>query len=136
MRSPAGQPQATSRVHAVADGCSILEQYEGLPGPAGQRYIGAGLHVFDPSLNAWRQLFSDNRPAATLMIGKETGGRVVYEWEITNPQGRQIPKRYTLSATPDDPKQSVRQLGERSDDGGKTWTVEFDLRYVRARTAP
>jgi hypothetical protein len=28
----------------------------------------------------------------------------------------------------------VRQFGETSDDGGKTWVVSFDLIYLRQKT--
>ena len=133
VKSAAGQPRATSQIDLVADGCAVLERYNGLPGPAGRQYIGSGLHVFDPTLNQWRQLFSDNRPAATLMTGRQVDGTVVYEWEAADAQGKRTPKRYTLSKTPDGSSFGVKQLGETSNDGGKTWTVEFDLRYLRAR---
>jgi hypothetical protein len=66
------------------------------------------------------------------MRGRQTGGGILYEWEITDPQGKRVLKRYTLSSTGSGGGRTVKQLGERSDDGGKTWTVEFDLRYVPA----
>jgi hypothetical protein len=33
------------------------------------------------------------------------------------------------------PGDKVRQFGETSDDDGKTWTVSFDLTYVRQKIA-
>jgi hypothetical protein len=119
-----GQVVADSVIESVADGCGVLERYTGRPGPAGRRYIGAGLHVFDAGSGAWKQLWSDTRPGVTEMQGRESGGAVIYEWTVVEPGGR-IPKRYTLSRQ----GTGVRQLGERSDDGGAKWTVEFDLRY-------
>jgi hypothetical protein len=65
----------------------------------------------------------------TIMDGDAHGDGIVYTWEVTDPKGSRIPKRYTVAAGP----QGVRQHGERSDDGGKTWVTEFDLRYKKAR---
>jgi hypothetical protein len=132
VKNPAGQRTAGSEIEVVADGCGILERYMGVAGPAGNKYIGTGLHVFDATVNGWRQLWSDNRPGVTVMNGRQTDAGVVYEWEVVDPQGKRVPKRYTLSRADAGTVRGVRQLGERSDDGGKTWTVEFDLRYVPA----
>ena len=127
-----GQRTASSVIDLVADGCAILERYSGAPDAAGTQYIGAGLHVYDVADGGWRQLWSDNRPGATFMRGRQTDGGILYEWEITDPQGKRVLKRYTLSSISSGGGRTVKQLGERSDDGGKTWTVEFDLRYVPA----
>jgi hypothetical protein len=128
VRNAAGQVAAASVVEKVADGCGILERYTGATGPRGNRYIGSGLHVFDTATGTWRQLWSDNRPALTVMTGAIAGSNVVYEWDVVDAKGTHVPKRYTLSRIDD----GVRQLGERSDDGGKTWIAEFDLRYRRS----
>jgi hypothetical protein len=127
-----GQRAASSVIDLVADGCGVLERYSGAPAPDGTQYIGAGLHVFDRAENGWRQLWSDNRPGVTVMDGRQTDAGIVYEWAVTDPQGKRVLKRYTLSNVGSGSARSVRQLGERSDDGGKTWTIEFDLRYVPA----
>jgi hypothetical protein len=49
----------------------------------------------------------------------------MYEWLVTTTAGRPTRKRYLLSKIAG----GVRQLGERSEDDGATWAVEFDLRY-------
>ena len=56
---------------------------------------------------------------------ESSGGGVKYEWLVTTAEGRPTRKRYLLAKIAD----GVRQLGERSDDDGATWAVEFDLRY-------
>ena len=125
VTNPAGALVAESVVESIAAGCAVLEKYTGRPRPNGARYIGAGLHVFDHTTGKWRQLFSDVRPAITQMDGRIAEGSVVYEWTVEESPGKPTPKRYTLSPF----QGGVRQLGERSDDGGKTWSTEFDLRY-------
>jgi hypothetical protein len=128
VQNPAGQPAGTSVVERIAEGCGLLETYTGAPGPRGGHYVGVGLHAFDEKARTWHQTFTDNRPAITLMIGRRKASGVVYEWQITDAQGRRIAKRYTLSTLVN----GVRQLGEQSLDGGTTWTLDFDLRYTRA----
>jgi hypothetical protein len=135
VQNAAGRRTASSEIEMVADGCGILERYTGVAGPAGNQYIGAGLHVFDATAHGWRQLWSDNRPGVTLMNGKQTGAGVVYEWDVVDSQGKRAQKRYMLSSLGTGSTRRVRQLGEGSDDGGKTWAVEFDLRYVLAQPA-
>ena len=129
VRNAKGQLAATSLIEPVAGGCGIVERYRGAPGPAGNRYVGAGLHAFDPVALTWSQLWIDTRPAITEMRGRASGGGVKYEWLVTTAPGRPTRKRYLLSKVDD----GVRQLGERSDDGGTTWTVEFDLWYHALR---
>ena len=129
VRNAKGQLAATSVIEPVAGGCGVVERYRGEPGPAGNRYVGAGLHAFAPVARTWSQLWIDTRPAITEMRGRSSGGGVMYEWLVTTASARPTRKRYLLSKVED----GVRQLGERSDDGGTTWTVEFDLRYHAIR---
>jgi len=124
VTNPAGQPAGTSVIEIVADGCGVIERFTG----PGRKYVGTGLHVFDTTTGRWRQFFADNRPVLTIMDGIVHGDGIVYTWEVTDPKGSRIPKRYTVTPGP----QGVRQHGERSDDGGKTWVTEFDLRYKKA----
>jgi hypothetical protein len=49
VKNAAGQLAGASVVEAVADGCALIEHWTGTPGPAGNRFIGTGLHVYDPA---------------------------------------------------------------------------------------
>ncbi len=130
VKDVSGQPAGESVVEAVSDGCGLIERWTGTPGPAGNRFIGTGLHFYDPATNVWRQIFTDNRPAITEMKGTAGGTGFVYTWDVVTPKGQKLAKRYTLSKT----TEGVRQLGERSADGA-TWTIEFDLRYAPAASS-
>jgi hypothetical protein len=130
VRDAAGAAAGESLVEAVAEGCGLLERWSGTPGPKGRRFIGIGLHYFDPTAGHWVQTWTDNRPGITSMQGMSGKAGFVYTWEIVDRQGRKAAKRYTLTKTAD----GVRQLGESSTDGGATWSVDFDLRYLRHRS--
>lgn len=125
VRNAKGQLAARSVIEPLADGCGVLERYTGEPNAGGRRYVGAGVHAFDAATRTWKQLWTDTRPGVTEMRGQASDGAVTYEWTVTSPAGRQAKMRYVLSRI----EGGVRQLGERSDDAGTTWTVEFDLRY-------
>ncbi len=125
VRNAKGQMAARSVIEPLADGCGVLERYTGEPNPSGVRYAGAGVHAFDRESRTWKQLWTDTRGGVTEMRGRSSNGAVTYEWTITNATGRPTLKRYRLSRIDG----GVRQLGERSDDAGTTWTVEFDLQY-------
>ena len=129
VRDAAGSPAGESVVEPVADGCGLWERWNGAPGPKGGRFVGVGLHFFDPPAGVWRQTWTDNRPGITLMQGASGKAGFVYTWEIVDPQGKKVAKRYALSKT----DKGVRQLGESSRDGGATWSVDFDLRYARQK---
>jgi hypothetical protein len=78
------------------------------------------------------QFFADNRPVLTIMQGETIANGIRYRWEVVVPKGMKTPQRYSVTAEAD----GVRQHGERSNDGGKTWVTEFDLRYRRVRLKP
>jgi hypothetical protein len=123
-----GQPAGTSSIDIVSDGCAIVERFAG----PGRKYVGTGLHYFDAATRTWLQYFADNRPVLTIMQGETIANGIRYAWEVVDPKGVKTPKRYDVTAEADD----VRQHGERSNDGGKTWVTEFDLRYKRVRLKP
>lgn len=125
VRNAAGKTVARSVIESIAEGCGVLERYQGEPPPSGQRYVGLGLHTYDAAIGRWRQLWTDTRPATTEMQGRIVDDAIIYEWSITDPQGQPVAKRYTLSQIGD----GVRQFGERLSNG--KWLTEFDLRYRR-----
>jgi hypothetical protein len=123
-----GQPAGTSTVEIASDGCAVIERFAG----PGRKYVGTGLHYFDTATRKWLQYFADNRPVLTIMQGETIATGIRYAWDIVDPKGVRTPKRYDVTAEAD----GVRQHGERSNDGGKTWVTEFDLRYKRVRLKP
>ena len=126
VRTKQDEQAGASVVEAAADGCSVLERWTSVPGMP--RFAGIGLHTYDPATKTYRQIWSDTRPAVVDMRGVPLNDGFRYEWKITSPAGRLLDKRYTLTQTDGG---GVRQLGEQSADGGKTWVVEYEYRYRR-----
>ncbi|MBL7732193.1 MAG: hypothetical protein JNM88_13520 [Chitinophagaceae bacterium] len=56
-------------------------------------------------------------------------GKIVYYADKAGGQGgKTFMRRLSFTKLSDD---KMRQFGERSDDGGSTWTTEYDLEYRR-----
>lgn len=126
VTDPSGAPAGKNEITRISGGCGLLEQWES-PGANGTTFRGLGHHAYDPALGAWRQLWTDTSGRTVDMEGEAKGGTVIYRWKI--PGSTPALGRYTVSSLP---QGKVRQHGERSTDGGKTWRTTFDYVYTRA----
>jgi len=124
---PAGKKVGENRIEAIADGCALLEQWSGNGGVTGK-----SLNIYDTSDHRWHQTWVDNSGSLLMLAGQLTDRSMVMSMtgpSPTDPKTTQL-QRITWTPVSDG---SVRQLWELSSDAGKTWTVLFDGRYVRAR---
>jgi hypothetical protein len=90
-------------------------------------FHGTTLRIYDPSLDAWRILWSDPlRQIYMRQIGRARGDDIVQEGKDDAGAG----VRWSFTAiTPD----SFHWLGERSPDGGATWQLQAE--YFARRIA-
>jgi hypothetical protein len=126
VSDPSGKPAGKNEITRISGGCGLLEEWES-PGPNGTTFRGVGHHAYDPALSAWRQLWTDTSGRTVDMHGEARGATVIYRWTI--PGNMPALGRYTVSQLP---AGKVRQHGERSTDGGQTWSTTFDYVYTRA----
>jgi hypothetical protein len=122
---PTGQPRAatgaSSRVDQVLGSCVLLENWDPPGQPAGKSF-----NIYNRATKKWEQYWVDATGRITYYIGEfRADGNLYYE---ADQFGTANKLRMTFfNQGPD----QVRQLGHLSTDGGKTWTVSFDLTYVR-----
>jgi hypothetical protein len=91
-------------------------------------FYGTTLRVYDPSLDAWHILWSDPlKQYYTRQIGRARGADIVQEG--TDSTG--APVRWTFT---DIMPNSFRWLGERSEDGGKTFWLQAEFLATRVST--
>ena len=122
-RAPLGSG-ATSIIEAQLDGCVIQENWLPLGG------VGAGksFNIYNTASNQWEQYYVDTRGTITLYKGTfREDGNLYFEADQFGSSNR-----IRMTFFNQGPNQ-VRQLGHTSSDGGKTWTVTFDLTYMRKR---
>ena len=117
-----------SRIESVYDGCGLRENWNPLK-PHGE---GGSLSSYVPYEKAWRQTWIDSSGARVDFKGGWNGSAMVLEglWRDVLGPGKDAIIRMTYTASADG---SVRQLGEASQDQGKTWATNFDLTYRRAK---
>jgi hypothetical protein len=120
---PRGRRAGASVIERVANGCGILENWTGALGGTGK-----SINFYDPQAGKWFQYWigADGNPHRFSGIYKDDALR--FEGEPFMQNGKRVITRLTFF---DVDANTVRQLSEQSDDGGKSWAVVYDFKYVR-----
>lgn len=121
-----------SKISVILDSCVILEEWTSATVQQGLVYKGKSFNSYNAATGQWQQTWTDNTGNTTEFLrGVGKPGEIVYYADkVTGADGKIFMRRLTFTRLSDD---KVRQLGERSDDGGKTWTTEYDLEYRRKK---
>lgn len=119
-----GKPAGTNRIERLLDGCALLENWVGSDGSGGH-----SLNFYDPKRGLWQQTWIDKSAGVLNLTGRFAGGRMVLSGDSRAPGSqRKIRDRITWTPNADG---TVRQLWDRSTDGGRTWQIIFDGLYRR-----
>lgn len=111
---------ARSTIEKLYGGCAVRENWKPLKGAG-----GGSLNAFVPGDRTWRQTWADSSGSWAEFKGAWDGKAMV----IQGDQNGAL-TRMSYSPLPDG---TVRQFGETSVDGGKSWKMTFDLTYRRVR---
>jgi hypothetical protein len=118
-----------SVIEAKDAGCVITEQWTSMR----SAYTGRSLNMLDQTTGKWLQFWMDSGGEIT----RFEGGPTATGMQLTAPdeaapgrQGKQW-ARMTFTRNADG---TVRQFGETSSDGGKTWVASYDFQYRPRRT--
>ena len=130
--SPDGKKGGDSKISIILDSCVILEEWTSANAQQGLIYTGKSFNSYNSASKQWQQTWTDNTGNTTEFLrGEGTDGKIVYYADkVADPKGVFFMRRLTFTKLNND---KVRQLGERSDDSGKTWTTEYDLEYRRKK---
>jgi tetratricopeptide (TPR) repeat protein len=120
---PGGMKAGTNRIEKDLGGCLLVENWTSASGGTGR-----SLNYYDPALDRWRQVWVDAQGGNILSEGGLRDGGMYFEGANVSRDGSSERFRMTFTPSPDG---SVRQFIEQSRDGGETWYVWFDGRYVR-----
>lgn len=123
---PTGQEKmvAHSLIERLYGGCAIRENW--MPLQSGGD--GGSLNNYVPGDPGWRQTWLDASGARVEFRGGWDGKAMVLTgmWAGVLGPGKDALVRMTYTKGADG---SVRQFGEASTDGGKSWATNFDLTY-------
>lgn len=124
--APRGTPPMSNVITKIHQGCVLLESWTA-PGETGQSF-----NIYDRVAGKWHQTWVDSTGGLHEYWGELKDGNMVFEGDIPAPPGRsgRVRTRLTFFRQPDG---SVRQYSERTEDGGKTWQVNYDLIYTKRK---
>jgi hypothetical protein len=121
--TPEGQRAGGNRIEKLLNGCLLMEHWTSARG--GQ---GKSINYYDPAGEKWIQTWVDGQGGIIRVEGAFEAGSMRFEGEHLYPDGRREHFRMTFTPQPDG---SVHQFIEQSKDGGESWYVWFDGKYVR-----
>lgn len=124
---PAGQ--GTNHITKTMNGCVIEEQFDGT---AAIGLRGMSVSTYVPQSKQWKQTWVDNQGSYLDFSGEFTNGAMVLVREATGPQGRKFHQRMVWKNIT---AEKFDWSWERSLDGGKTWAVNWAIRYTRKKAA-
>ena len=121
-------PAGDSRIELILGDCVVQENWTSA-GNIG--YSGKSYNIFNTALKRWEQYWVDNSGGNIFFYGGLKDGVMDY-WtdEIPQPDGTKLKRHLQfIKLGPD----KVRQFSQGSNDGGKTWFVEYDFTYNRKK---
>ena len=120
-----GQQVANSRIEYSLEGCLIIENYEAFSG-----YSGKSINFYDVGDKKWHQIWTDISGNISRYDGELKDGKMYMYGENIDKAGTKSLVRMEFTPNADG---TVRQLYEGSTDGGTTWSIYFDGRYVKKK---
>jgi hypothetical protein len=124
--SPDGKLAGRNRIERIEGGCGLQENWTGAGGGTGR-----SINTYLPADKQWHQFWLDSGGGVLNLSGTFDGHSLRLRGTSTGPAGAVVQNRITFTPNND---AGLRQLWEISRDEGKTWTVSFDGKYVRAQT--
>lgn len=121
-----GKKAGESRIERLLDSCVIQENWTSAQGG----YSGKSYNTYNAVSGKWEQYWVDNKGGVTNYTDGhfENGKMIFLTPDQQQPNGTYKKQRLTFYHLSDD---HVRQHGESSVNGGKTWKTDYDLSYKR-----
>lgn len=121
-----GKVGAVVLMERALGGCAVHETWTTEGGRPGS---GLGLFTYSRAEGRWHYLWAADTGSATAFTGHEIRpGEMRYDTVRPLPDGRSRLRRWSLVRQPDG---RIREWSVGSEDGGATWTTEYDLMWVR-----
>lgn len=124
--NPQGQLVGINTIERGLNGCVLHESWQSTRGT----HRGNSYNIYDRTTDRWHQTWVDNGGLVLLLDGRFENGAMVLRGTSRDARGQETLNRIAWTPFTRD---SVQQLWETSTDGGQTWSVAFDGRYVRRR---
>jgi tetratricopeptide (TPR) repeat protein len=127
MATRDGAPAGTSHIERILGDCVIWENWSSL----GSSYSGKSYNTYNANLKRWEQFWVDNVGGMVHFYGGLKDGIMdFYTDDVPQADGTKLRRHLQFFNLG---KDKLRQFSQKSTDGGKTWTVEYDLTYKRKK---
>jgi len=117
--------KGTNHVEKILGSCVVQENFND---PA-NNFTGKSWSMYNATKKEWQQTWVDNQAGYIVLKGKYADGKMVLSTEpVKTPDGKESISRmifYNIT------KNSFDWNWEKSTDGGKTWELNWKIRYVR-----
>ncbi|HET7674454.1 MAG TPA: hypothetical protein VFL54_02925 [Gammaproteobacteria bacterium] len=114
------KPIARNRVDIILGDCVVREVYRQSDG-----LIGRSFSIYDAARKVWHQTWVTNRGQLLVIEGQFRNGRMMLAGTDRDASGRsRLVKAFWMPV-----EGGVREVAHRSIDGGKTWTLWFDITF-------
>jgi tetratricopeptide (TPR) repeat protein len=117
------QKVGESSVQLILKDCVVFENWRG-----GQGGDGKSFNKYNNVTKQWEQFWVSDSGTTNYFKGSLADGSMRYTLEMPGPSGAMFTRHLTFTPLAEG---KVRQLSERSGDGGKTWVTEYDFVYVK-----
>jgi tetratricopeptide (TPR) repeat protein len=122
-----GLPAGISHIERTIGDCVIWENWSSL----NSTYSGKSYNTYNSNLKRWEQFWVDNVGGMVHFYGSlKEGVMDFYTDETPQPDGTKVKRHLQFF---NQGSEKVRQFSQMTTDGGKTWTVEYDLTYNRRK---
>jgi hypothetical protein len=115
----------TNRVQRVLDSCVVEENFSG---EAAMHLRGRSVSLYDVRARKWKQTWVDNEGAYLDFVGEFKDGQMILSRQGVRPDGTPMKQRMVFKNI------SANEFDwswEASNDGGKTWKVQWPIHYKR-----
>ncbi|MGH7450787.1 MAG: hypothetical protein ACRENG_05545 [bacterium] len=125
---PAGQMgRGTNSITAILDSAVIQESFVDL---APNSLRGISVSVYNQRLGKWQQTWVDNQSSYLDFVGEFKDGKMIFSRKAMTKDGKEIIQRMVWHNIA---KKQLDWNWEASEDGGKTWKVNWQIHYARKK---
>ena len=114
-----------NRIEKILDEKVLQEHFEDETG-----FKGTSISVFNPVQKKWHQAWADNQGGYFDFEGDQDGAKKIFKTKVREVKDKKIIARMVFY---DIKPQSFTWDWEKSEDAGKTWTLQWRINYTRMK---
>jgi uncharacterized protein DUF1579 len=115
----------TNSVRRILDGCVVQENFSG---EQSAPLRGTSVSIFDMNAGKWKQTWVDNQGGYLDFVGEFKDGQMILQREAIGKNGVKFMQRMVFKNIA---ANEFDWAWEASQDGGKTWQVQWPIHYKR-----